>query len=115
MKKLFAALLLPLAFSVSAQEINFEKQIVDAACGQCMFEMTEKKGCDLAVKIDGNTYFVEGTGIDDHGDAHAPVGFCNAIRKAEVSGVVKDNKFVATQFRVLTLKEVEELTSSSGK
>ena len=113
MKKLFAILLLAFVCTVTAQEIHFEKHIVDAACGQCMFEMTEKKGCDLAVKIDGKTCFVEGTGIDDHGDAHAPEGFCNAIRKAEVSGMVKDNKFLATQFRLLSLKEAEEV--SSGK
>ena len=34
-----------------------------------------KKGCDLAIRIDGKSYFVEGTKIDDHGDAHANDGF----------------------------------------
>ena len=29
-----------------------------------------QKGCDLAVRIDGKSYFVEGTKIDEHGDAH---------------------------------------------
>jgi len=44
--------------------------IVDAACGECMFSMPGD-GCNLAVRVDGQPYFVDGTGIDDHGDAHA--------------------------------------------
>jgi hypothetical protein len=63
--------------------------------------MKDKKGCDLAVRIDGKTYWVEGSGIDDHGDAHGGMGFCNAVRKAEVSGKVKGKKFVATSFKLL--------------
>lgn len=76
-------------------------RIVEVACGQCQFEMKQKKGCDLAVKIDGKSYFVEGTKIDDHGDAHAKNGFCNAVRKAEVSGEIKGDKFIVTYFRLL--------------
>ena len=34
-------------------------QVVEAACGQCQFKKTEKSGCDLAVKIDGESYFVD--------------------------------------------------------
>jgi hypothetical protein len=36
-------------------------------------------GCDLAVRIDGKSYFVDGTSIDSHGDAHAKDGFCDAV------------------------------------
>ena len=50
-------------------------QVVEAACGQCQFKM-KGKSCDLAVRIDGKSYFVDGTKIDDHGDAHAKDGFC---------------------------------------
>lgn len=77
------------------------KQIVEVSCGQCWFKMKQKKGCDLAVRIDGKSYFVEGTKIDDHGDAHANDGFCNAIRKAEVIGEVKGGKFVVSYFKLL--------------
>ena len=63
--------------------------------------MKDKKGCDLAVRIDGKPYFVEGTNINDHGDAHSKNGFCNTIRKAEVSGEIKGDKFVATSFKLL--------------
>lgn len=76
-------------------------KVVEAACGQCQFGMKGKKGCDLAVRIDGQAYFVEGTKIDDHGDAHADDGFCNAVSKAEVAGKVVNGKFVATYFKLI--------------
>ena len=66
--------------------------------------MTDKNGCDLAVRIDGKSYFVEGTTIVDHGDAHDHDGFCSAVRKAEVIGEIKDNKFVVTSFKLLPRK-----------
>jgi hypothetical protein len=75
-------------------------EVVEAACGQCQFRM-EGNGCDLAVRIKDKTYYVSGTSINDHGDAHAKDGFCNAVRKAEVQGEVKDNKFQATYFKLL--------------
>ena len=77
-------------------------QVVEAACGQCQFKMTEKSGCDLAVKIDGKSYFVDGTTIHDHGDAHADDGFCQAIRQVEVKGEIVDVRFKAESF---TLKK----------
>lgn len=80
-------------------------QIVEASCGQCQFKM-EVKSCDLAVRIDGKSYFVEGTNIDAHGDAHADDGFCASIRKAEVIGAIKNNKFVVTYFKLLPLKKL---------
>ena len=60
----------------------------------------EGKSCDLAVRIDGKSYFVEGTNIDAHGDAHANDGFCASIRKAAVIGAIKENKFVVTYFKL---------------
>jgi hypothetical protein len=62
-------------------------------------------GCDLAVRIDGKSYFVDGTSIDSHGDAHANDGFCAAIRKAEVVGSIVDNRFKATSFKLLPEKK----------
>ena len=78
-----------------------KKQIVEVACGQSQLKMKQKKGCDLAIRIDGKSYFVEGTKIDDHGDAYANDGFCNAVRKAEVIGDVKSDKFVVSYFKLL--------------
>ena len=93
--------------SMNAQEKKTEQksQVVEASCGQCQFGMKDKPGCDLAVRIDGKSYFVEGTDINKHGDAHAHDGFCSAIRQAEVVGEVKNNKFVVSQFKLLPQKK----------
>ena len=108
MKKIIAlAFLITGLTTVNAQEKKTEQkpQIVEASCGQCQFGMKDKKGCDLAVRLDGKAYFVEGTDINKHGDAHAHDGFCSAIRQAEVVGEVKDNKFVVSQFKLLPPKK----------
>ncbi|MFT6638549.1 MAG: hypothetical protein ACJAYP_001126 [Flavobacterium sp.] len=105
MKKIFTLLFIISFFSISAQEeIEVKKQIVQASCGQCKFKMAGQ-GCDLAVRIEGKSYWVDGTTIDDHGDAHAEDGFCSAIRKAEVEGTIVDNKFKIKSFKLFPLKE----------
>lgn len=101
MKKLFTFLFVMFSVVILAQDKNESSkiQIVEASCGQCQFGM-EGKSCELAVRIDGKSYFVEGTNIDAHGDAHANDGFCASIRKAAVIGTIKDNKFVVTYFKL---------------
>ena len=76
-------------------------QVVEVACGQCQFGITEKLGCDLGVRIEGNTYFVDGTNIHEHGDAHAEDGFCEAIRRANVKGKVVDGRFKSESFDLI--------------
>ena len=73
-------------------------QVVEAACGQCQFGMSEKRGCSLAVRIDGNSYFVDGTNIHEHGDEHAHDGFCVVIRSANVKGKIIDGRFKSESF-----------------
>ncbi|RSK44208.1 DUF6370 family protein [Hymenobacter perfusus] len=75
-------------------------QVVEASCGQCRLGLPGKS-CDLAVRFGGHAYFVDGTTIDSHGDAHAKDGFCQAVRRAEVQGQVVNNRFVASYFRLL--------------
>lgn len=79
-------------------------QTVETSCGMCQFGM-KAKDCSLAVRIDGKSYFVDGTTIDEHGDAHAKDGFCEAIRKAEVQGEIIENRFMATYFKLLPVKK----------
>lgn len=82
---------------ISCNKKNKISKEVAISCGQCNFEMTTQKGCDLAVKIDDKAYFVEGFGIDDFGDAHDEhTGFCSVVRKAKVDGEIKEGKFLAS-------------------
>jgi hypothetical protein len=74
-------------------------EVVETSCGQCKFG-SKGKGCNLAVRLDGKAWFVDGTEIDDHGDAHDEDGFCNAIRKARVQGEVINNRFLVSYFKL---------------
>lgn len=66
----------------------------DVSCGICNFEMTGDD-CALAIVIDGKNYYIEGSAIDEHGDAHAADGLCTVVRKAKVKGVIKKGVFIA--------------------
>ena len=81
-------------------KVEFQNETVECSCGQCQFNM-EGSGCKLAVRIDGKSYFVEGSTIDDHGDAHARDGLCNAIQNAKVSGEIKDGRFIASSIELV--------------
>ncbi len=83
-------------------KINLSQPVdtLEASCGSCNFNMA-KKGCFLAIKKDGIAYEVKGTGLDDHGDAHAKDGFCMAVRKARVQGKVEHGYFIANYFELL--------------
>jgi hypothetical protein len=60
MKKLLLFLLICNSSIIFAQEKKetAKIQIVEASCGQCQFGMKEN-GCDLAVRIEGKSYFVK--------------------------------------------------------
>ena len=83
-------------------KINVSQRVdtLDASCGSCNFQMP-KKGCFLAVKVNGIACEVKGTGLDDHGDAYAQDGFCMAVRKARVQGKVEHGYFIANYFELL--------------
>ena len=65
---------------------------VEVSCGQCNFNLPGD-GCDLAVRFNDTAYFVDGTHIDEYGDAHAEDGFCQSISSATVIGEIKDNRY----------------------
>jgi len=92
---------------VSTPDPNKKIQVVETACGECQFKLSGK-GCDLAVRIDGKAYFVDGTDIDSHGDAHAKDGFCNAVRKAEVQGEIVNDRYRVTYFKLIKSPEKKE-------
>ena len=106
-------LIIALTFSIALPAVGQEKQtktstpgknkeimVVEASCGQCKLGLPGKS-CDLAIRLNGKSYFVDGTKINDHGDAHADDGFCNSIRKAEVQGEIINSRFKATYFKLL--------------
>lgn len=105
MKKILFLATFLIAGSIGYAQTKDNSKIVEASCGQCNFGLKDKKGCDLAVRIEGKAYFVTGTSIDKHGDAHAKDGFCNVVRKAKVTGDVIDNNFVATSFVLLPVEK----------
>ena len=72
---------------------------VEASCGLCMFNM-EGDECFLAIRHEGKSFPIDGTGIDDHGDAHSNNGFCNAIRKAEVQGKLVNGIYLVNYFKL---------------
>ena len=110
MKKFFLATLVSVAMipamaqqkqaKVDTPDPNKKIDTVEAACGECQFKL-DGKGCDLAVRINGKSYFVNGTDIDSHGDAHAKDGFCNSVRKAAVQGEVVNNRYHVTYFKLI--------------
>ena len=93
------------AFTTLAQKAgqpdkNKKILIVEAACGECKLGL-KGESCDLAVRINGRSYFVDGTNIDSHGDAHAKDGFCKAIRMAKVQGEIVNDRFKASYFQLI--------------
>jgi hypothetical protein len=112
MKSLILALILTsFGFAANAQTNKQQKpttltnKVVEIACGECKFKL-KGKSCDLAVRIDGKAYFVDGKSIDDFGDAHDEKhGFCNVISKAEVTGKIVKNRFQATDIKLITEKK----------
>ncbi len=99
-QKLVLILLLVAPILAIGQKAITTPTVVEASCGQCQFGK-KGKGCDLAIRYHGKTYFVEGANIDAHGDAHAKDGFCNAVRKAQVTGKFKRKRFFADSFKLL--------------
>lgn len=75
---------------------------VEAACGQCQLGLKGKKGCDLAIRHEGTSYFVDGFKMADlGGDAHAADGLCTVVRQAKVTGQTANGRFAATTFELL--------------
>ena len=108
---LIAFLLTTFGFVANAQTKPQQKpevikdKVVEIACGECKFKM-KGKSCDLAIRVDGKSYFVDGKNVDDFGDAHDEKhGFCNVISKATVTGEILNNRFKAKTITLLSEKK----------
>lgn len=91
------------AISVNGQTKEKTYKVL-AACSQCQFNMSDSKGCDLAIQIAGKHYWVEGSNLSDHGDEHAKDGMCKSIQKANVVGVIKNDTIYVSSFNLLVKK-----------
>ncbi len=110
MKSIFSILIFTLIFHVTNAQNNKPHiskpdatkkiQTVEVSCGECKFHL-KGTSCDLAVRIKGKAYFIDGADIDSFGDAHGKMGFCNAIRKAEVQGEIVNNRFKVSYIKLL--------------
>ncbi len=99
MKKILLLSLFMIAFSCGNKEET--TQVAEISCGQCKLGLDSESGCSLAVRFDDKAYFVDGFGIDDFGDAHdEKIGFCNVIRKGEITGKVVGGRFVASNIKL---------------
>ncbi|QTD39127.1 hypothetical protein JL193_07770 [Polaribacter batillariae] len=100
MKKILLLSVFMMAFSCgNKKEVT---QMVEVSCGQCKFDLDSEDGCSLAVRIDNKAYFVDGFNIDDFGDAHDEhTGFCEVVRKGEITGKVVEGRFVASSLKLL--------------
>ncbi len=58
-------------------------------CSMCVFHVEGAKKCELAVKLDGKTYIVDGAKVAGH-------EWCEKPLDAVVTGSVEGNRFVAT-------------------
>ena len=94
---------------ITIPDPNKKILVVEVACGECRLGLPGKS-CDLAVRIKGKSYFVDGTTIDEHGDAHAKEGFCNAISKAQVQGEIVGDRFKVTYFKLIQPKSKKAKT-----
>lgn len=112
MKKSYLLLLTVGLFTQGLQAQKKAKEIkektVEASCAQCKFNVKEPQGCDLAIRDKGRIYFVDGTNLDAHGDAHEEDGFCNAIRQAVVTGTIKGNRIQVSQFILKPMAKKKE-------
>lgn len=79
-------------------------RLASVGCATCIFHMKQVRGCKLAVKLDGKPYLVNGSRIDDHGNAHANDGLCNTERRALVEGTIKKERFFAKHISLLDEK-----------
>jgi hypothetical protein len=90
-------LILSLLILASCAKKPAIKEVGEVSCGQCNFDLDIENGCDLAVRLDGIAYFIDGAHIDDFGDAHDNnTGFCYVIRKAEVEGKIEEGRYKAS-------------------
>ncbi len=82
---------------------------IEAGCAMCIYQMPGIEECVLAVDWNGRRYLVDGSGIDDHGDAHAADGLCLAARPGTMRvEAVTDNRVRVAAMQLVPQAEEAE-------
>ncbi len=107
----FACLCLLLLTSCAGAEpadaVALEGETVTVACGICFWGLNGGRGCEWAVEIDGQHHLVQGKVPHGHVN-HGPDGMCNMHRQAVLTGKLKGDRFVTSQFDLLPATDVPE-------
>ena len=82
-----------------------DNQVLDVACGPCIYRLPDGVGCYWAVELDGEHYPVAGELPKDH-DNHGPVGMCNMKRQARITGELRGDNFIASSFELIDPTDV---------
>ncbi|MBW2274964.1 MAG: hypothetical protein JRG96_16980 [Deltaproteobacteria bacterium] len=90
-----------------AADATFHGDILDVACGSCVFEMEGVQGCPWAAEIEGRHYLIRGPIPEDH-SSHAPDGICNMTRQAVIEGELRGGELLATRMELLPPQGVPE-------
>ena len=88
------------ALVMSVPKDNIINGLVITSCGMCNLN-TKDKNCNLSIKIGNKIFDVDGTKINEHGDEHGKIGFCNAVRVAWVKGKIVKKIFYAESFSLV--------------
>ena len=88
------------ALVMSVPEDNIINGLVITSCGMCNLN-TKDKNCNLSIKIGNKIFDVDGTKINEHGDEHGKIGFCNAVRVAWAKGKIVKEIFYAETFSLV--------------
>lgn len=56
--------------------------------------------CELAIKINGKAFFVDGANIDEFRDAHAENELCVVTAEAHVIGKIEGERFTVHSFEL---------------
>ncbi|MDG1427424.1 MAG: DUF6370 family protein [Crocinitomicaceae bacterium] len=106
---LFSFLLILASCATTRITDNEIDKVVEVSCGTCQFGMIGES-CQLAIRVDGKEYFVEGSTLQDHGDEHdAEGGMCNAVRYAHVKGSKKYGVYMVSSFELLPMDSIPQL------
>ena len=90
------------------QQLAGAAHSIEAGCAMCIYQMPGIEECVLAVRWDDRDWLVDGSGIDDHGDAHAPDGLCLVARPGKMIATATEGNRIDVESLVLVPQKEAE-------